>query len=255
MGVLSLFDPLGFELRGADLVAYFRDPASARAAGRELDSSRVSHDLVTDIPEEDPFEAYRAASRPFPVGDRLWIDPGDPTESPPPAGRVALRIPASRAFGTGGHESTRLALAAMDEEPLDGMDVLDVGTGSGVLALAAVALGARRAVGFDSDPQAVFVARENLALHTFGNRIALAACGPEALTGTFSVVVANLLPEEFLPVRTRVCARVAGRGRLIVSGIPADREAAVVSRLRSGRWAMAGCRRENGWTCVTFERA
>ncbi|HLN92404.1 MAG TPA: 50S ribosomal protein L11 methyltransferase, partial [Thermoanaerobaculia bacterium] len=105
------------------------------------------------------------------------------------------------------------------------------------------------------DPQAVFVARENLALHAFGNRIALAACGPEALTGAFPVVVANLLPEEFLPMRTSICARVAARGRLIVSGIPADREAAVVSRLRSGRWAMAGCRRENGWTCVTFERA
>jgi ribosomal protein L11 methyltransferase len=255
VGVLSLFDPLGFESRGPDLVAYFRDPASARAAGRELDSSRVDHDLVTDIPEEDPLEAYRAASRPFPVGDRLWIDPGDPNESPAPAGRIALRVPASRAFGTGGHESTRLALAAIEEEALDGLDVLDVGTGSGVLSLAAVALGARRAVGFDSDPQAVFVARENLARHTFGDRIALAACGPEALTGIFPLVVANLLPEELLPMRASVCARVAARGRLIVSGIPADREAAVVSRLRSGRWTMAGCRRENGWTCVTLERA
>ena len=255
VGRLSLFGPLGFELRGADLVAYFRDGASARAAARELDSSRVNHDLVTDIPEEDPFEAYRAASRPFPVGARLWIDPGDPTGSPPPAGRVALRVPASRAFGTGGHESTRLALAAMEEENLNGLDVLDVGTGSGVLALAAVALGARRAIGFDSDPQSVFVARENLALHPFGKRIALLACGPEALTGSFPVVVANLLPEELFPMRTSVFARVSARGRLIVSGIPTDREAAVVSRLRSLRWPMAGCRRENGWTCVTLEHA
>jgi ribosomal protein L11 methyltransferase len=143
----------------------------------------------------------------------------------------------------------------MEEEALDGLDVLDVGTGSGVLSLAAVALGARRAVGFDSDLQAVFVARENLALHAFGDRIALAACEPQALTGSFPLVVANLLPEELLPMRASVCARVAARGRLIVSGIPADREAAVVSRLRSGRWTVAGCRRENGWTCVTLERA
>lgn len=255
LGVLSLFDPLGFESRGADLVAYFRDSASARAAGRELDSSRVNHDLVTDIPEEDPLEAYRAASRPFPVGDRLWIDPGDPTGSPAPVGRVALRVPASRAFGTGAHESTRLALAALEEETLDGLDVLDVGTGSGVLSLAAVALGARRAIGFDSDPQAVFVARENLALHAFGDRIALAVSGPEAVTGTFPVVVANLLPEELLPMRASVCARVAAKGRLIVSGIPSDRERRVVARLRRGRWAMSDCRRENGWTCVTLERA
>jgi ribosomal protein L11 methyltransferase len=254
IGLLFRFDPLGFEERGPDLVACFRDAADARAAGRELESSRVRHELVTDIPEEDPFEAYRAASRPFSVGGRFWIDPGPPTDSPPPAGRIALRLPASRAFGTGGHESTRLALAALEEEPLEGESVLDVGTGSGVLALAAAALGARRALGFDSDVQAVFVARENLALHAFGDRVTLAACGPAALTGSFAVVVANLLPDELLPVRASLWARVAPKGRLIVSGIPAEREAEVVPKLRGRRWTLAGCRRENGWTCVTLER-
>jgi ribosomal protein L11 methylase PrmA len=84
--------------------------------------------------------------------------------------------------------------------------------------------------------------------------VALAACRPEALAGAFPFVVANLLPEELLPMRTIVCARVASKGRLIVSGIPAEREREVVSRLRSSRWAMAACRRENGWTCVTLER-
>ncbi|HEY6066401.1 MAG TPA: 50S ribosomal protein L11 methyltransferase [Thermoanaerobaculia bacterium] len=254
IGILSLFDPLGFEERGPDLVACFRDAVDARAAGRELESSGVRHELVTDIPEEDPFEAYRAASRPFPVGVRFWVDPGPPTDAPAPAGRIALRLPASRAFGTGGHESTRLALASLEEEPLDGESVLDVGTGSGVLALAAAALGARRAVGFDSDVEAVFVARENLVLHPFGNRVTLAACGPAALTGSFAVVVANLLPDELLPIRASLWARVAPKGRLIVSGIPAEREGEVVPRLRGRRGMLAGCRRENGWTCVTLER-
>lgn len=254
VGRLSLFDPLGFLERGPDLVAYFRDSAAARAAGRELEASHLRHELVTDIPEEDPFEAYRAASRPFPVGDRLWIDPGPATEAPPPAGRIALRVPASRAFGTGTHESTRLALAALEEELLEDRAVLDVGTGSGVLALAAVALGARRAVAFDSDPQAVFVARENLALHPFGDRVALAACGPAALSGAFPLVVANLLPEELLPMRATVSARVGPKGRFIVSGIPEDREGAVLPKLKGRRWTMAACRRDNGWTCVTLER-
>ena len=254
VGLLSLFDPLGFQERGADLVAYFRDAPAARAAGHELDSSRVRHELVTDIPEEDPLEAYRAASRPFPVGRRLWIDPGSPTGAPGPDGRVAIRVPASRAFGTGSHESTRLALGVLEEESLGEETVLDVGTGSGVLALAAVALGARLAIGFDSDPQAVFVARENAALHPFGDRVALVACEIAALDGSFPVVVANLLPEEILPMRSSVCARVAVRGRLIVSGIPAEREEEVVRQLKGRRWTLSGCRRENGWTCVTLER-
>jgi ribosomal protein L11 methyltransferase len=254
LGLLSLFDPLGFLERGADLVAFFREAPAARAAGGALDASRVKHELVTDIPEEDPLEAYRAASRPFAVGGRLWIDPGPPGEAPAPTGRIALRLPASRAFGTGGHESTRLALLALEEEPLEESSVLDVGTGSGVLALAAVALGARRAIGVDCDPEAIFVARENLRLHSFGHRVVLAAGGPATLTGSFPVVVANLLPEELLSVRASVCARVAGRGRLIVSGIPAEREADVMPKLRGRQWTLAGCRRENGWTCVTLER-
>jgi len=214
----------------------------------------VEEEDVTDLPEEDPLEAYRAASRPFVVGERFWIDPGPPSTAAPPAGRIALRLPASRAFGTGGHESTRLALRALEEERLDGADVLDAGTGSAVLALAAVALGARRAFGFDSDTEAIFVARDNLRLHPFGGRVALAACTAAAVSGAFRVVVANLLPEELLPMKALLFARVAPGGRLVASGIPTEREEEVVSKLKGRRWTLGGCRRENGWTCATLER-
>ena len=210
---------------------------------------------MTDLAEEDPFEAYRAASRPFPVGERFWIEPGEVSDRPPPAGRIALRLLASRAFGTGHHESTRLALLALEEVPLEGRRLLDVGTGSGIVALAAAALGAALAIGFDSDPEAVFVARENLRRHAFGARVRLAACSAEAVTGSFPIVVANLLPEELLPMRAAIFARVAAKGIAIVSGIPSDREGEVVSKLRARRWTLVGCRRENGWTCVTLERA
>jgi ribosomal protein L11 methyltransferase len=254
LGLLSLFDPLGFQERGADLIAFYREAPAARAAGGALDASRVRHELATDLPEEDPLEAYRAASRPFSVGSRFWIDPGPPSAAAPPAGRIALRLPASRAFGTGGHESTRLALVALEEERLDSVDVLDVGTGSAILALAAVALGARRAFGFDSDPEAIFVARDNLVLHPFGARVLLAACTVAAISGSFPVVVANLLPEELLPMKAAILARVGARGRLLVSGIPSEREEEVVSTLKPRRWTLGGCRRENGWTCVTLER-
>ncbi|MEP6470715.1 MAG: 50S ribosomal protein L11 methyltransferase [Acidobacteriota bacterium] len=254
LGILTLFDPLGFQERGSDLIAFYRESSAARAAGGALDASRVRHEISTDLPEEDPLEAYRAASRPFSVGKKFWIDPGPPSPAAPPAGRVALRLPASRAFGTGGHESTRLALVALEEERLGGVDVLDVGTGSAILALAAVALGARRAFGFDSDPEAIFVARDNLRLHPFGAQVSLAACTPAAISGTFRVVVANLLPEELLPMKGMIFARVGPGGHLLVSGIPSDREQKIISTLKPRRWSLGGCRRENGWTCVTLER-
>ncbi len=197
---------------------------------------------------------FRAASRPFAVGERFWIDPGDPSDSRPPAGRIALRLPASTAFGTGSHESTRLALLFLEEDPPDGLDVLDVGTGSGVLALAAAALGARRAFGLDTDAEALFVARGNLRLHEFGSRVLLLASGVEAVAGVFPLVVANLLPQEFLPIRAAVMNRVAPGGRIVLSGVPLDREERVVTSVRSRRWALSGRRAEGEWACVCLER-
>lgn len=255
LGIVSLFGPLGFVEEGRDLVACFRNAEAARRASRALSASRVRFELVTDIPEGDPLEAFRAASRPFAVGERFWLDPGDPSDSRPPTGRIALRLPASTAFGTGGHESTRLILLFLEDEPPAGLRVLDVGTGSGVLALAAAALGARRAFGFDTDVDAVFVARENLRRHPFGPRVGLYAGPVDAVAGVFPLVLANVLPDEFLPMRSAVMGRVAPGGRLILSGIPLAREERLRTRLRSRRWQLSGRRTEGEWACLCLERA
>ncbi len=254
LGILSLFDPLGFLEEGRDLVACFRDPAAARLASASLSARRIRTNLVTDIPEGDPLEAFRAASRPFAVGRKLWIDPGDPSDSAAPRGRIALRLPASLAFGTGGHASTRLALLALEEEALSGVRVLDIGTGSGVLALAAVALGATRAVAYDLDLDAVLVARGNLRRHAWGDRVCLAAAAPRAFAGAFELVVVNMLPEEILSSRSEIVRSVAPGGRLIVSGVPREREAELVRRLRSRRWSLECRRSEEEWACFTIRR-
>ncbi|HWZ84858.1 MAG TPA: 50S ribosomal protein L11 methyltransferase [Thermoanaerobaculia bacterium] len=255
LGVLLLFDPLGFENSGSDLVAFFRDPGTARSAGDALRARRIRHSLTTDIPEGDPLEAYRAASRPFSVGRRFWIEPGEANDGAPPEGRIALRVPASRAFGTGTHASTRLALLALEDEALDGRSVLDVGTGSGVLALAAAGLGARRVVGLDTDPDAIFVARENAGRHAFGERVRLYAGPLGACAGQFDLVVANMLAEEILPEAGRLRSRAARQGRVLLSGVTRERERAVLARLRTGRWKLAGRRTEDEWISLCLERA
>ncbi len=255
LGLLLIHQPLGFESAGPDLVAFFREAAAARGAGDALRARRIRHALTTDIVEADPLEAYRAASRPFPVGRRFWIEPGEASGGAAPEGRVLLRVPASRAFGTGSHASTRLALAALEEEPLEGRAVLDVGTGSGVLALAAAGLGARRAVGLDTDADAVFVARENLRRHAFGSRVGLYAGPLSACAGKFDLVVANMLAEEILPEARRLLARAAPRGRVLLSGVTRERESGVLAKMRTGRWRLAGRRTEGEWTSLCLERA
>lgn len=256
VGLLTLHAPLGFEFAGKDLVAFFRDAADARRAAAALTRARVRHELTTDVPESDPLEAWRAASRPFPVGRRLWVEPGDADVAAgrPPDGRIALRLPASRAFGTGEHASTRLALLALEEEDPASRTVLDVGTGSGILALAASALGARSAVGLDVDPDAVFVARENAARHEFGRRVALFAGPLAALRGAFDLVVANMIAEEILPEAGPILARAAAGGRVILSGVTRSREGRVLARMRRGRWKLSARRTEGEWVCVCLAR-
>jgi ribosomal protein L11 methyltransferase len=255
VGLLSLHEPLGFEQEGRDLVAYFREAAAARRAAEHLRVKGVRHSLTTDIPEGDPLEAFRAASRALPVGERLWIDPGEVSDAGPPAGRVALRLPASRAFGTGGHASTRLALLALEDEELSGRSVLDVGTGSGILALAAAALGARRAIGLDTDSDAVFVARENVRRHPFGARVALYAGPLAALSGSFDLVLANMLADEILPEAKSLLARAGRSGRVLLSGLTRPREKQVLAKMRTGRWKLAGRRSEKEWVCLCLARA
>ena len=255
VGLLALHGPLGFAEEGRNLVACFRTAAAARAAETSVRSRGHRTALTTDVVEEDPLEAFRAASRPFLVGRRLWIDPGEPGSGQPPADRIALRIPASRAFGTGTHESTRLALLALEDEVRPETSVLDAGTGSGVLALAAAALGARGAAAFDTDAEAVFVARENVRRHSFGSRVRLFVGSAEAASGRFALVVANMLPEEFLPLLPALAARVERRGRLVLSGIPIERESAVAVRARARRFRLAGRYREGAWSCLCLSRA
>jgi ribosomal protein L11 methyltransferase len=189
-----------------------------------------------DLVAEDWLARWREEARPFPVGERLWLDPrepetaaGDPAEVP--AGRLVLSLPARRAFGTGSHESTRLPLLLLEEQPPTGKRVLDVGTGTGVLALAALGLGAARAVAFDIDPVAGFAARDN------GRRN---GCSPEVYVGTvaalspaarFDLVLANLLPEEVWDDLPRLAAALAPGGELILSGVLAEGAAVVLGRL------------------------
>ena len=255
LGLLYLHDPLGFENAGSDLVAFFRDADAARRAAEALRAREVRHDLTTDISEGDPLEAYRAASQPFPVGRRLWIQPGEPSPARAPEGRITLRVPASRAFGTGSHASTRLVLLALEDEALEGRSVLDVGTGSGVLALAAAALGARLCVGLDTDAEAVFVARENLARHSFGDRVRFFAGPLAACAGTFDLVVANMLAGEILPEARRLLGGAARRGRVLLSGITRDREPSVLAKMRTGRWKLDGRRTEGEWISLCLARA
>lgn len=152
---------------------------------------------------------------PMQFGRRLWVCPGD---AQAPAGAVVVRLDPGLAFGTGTHPTTAMCLDWLDGLDLDGRRVLDYGCGSGILAIAALKLGARSAVAMDIDPQAV-TATECNARHN-GVDGKLSVCSSDAgISGRFDVVVANILAGPLVELAESVITRLSSGGDLALSGI------------------------------------
>lgn len=271
-------EDLARELCGSGALGVEVDPGAPPAPGRILmrayfESGRPLPDAAAvlracplaagaGILSVEPLEDGRWVERwietlaPFDVGESFRIvpvaDADDPGAAPPAEseGRIPLRILPGRAFGTGEHATTRLCLEALERSGPRGRSVLDVGTGSGILAIAARALGARRVAGFDVDPEAIRVARANSLLNPGGDAIELACGSPEGTGERFDIVLANLnsgILEDLLP---RLAGCVAGGGSLVLSGLlegEVESMAALAARL--GLPLLERNVRE-GWACT-----
>jgi ribosomal protein L11 methyltransferase len=199
----------------AIVVAWFeeREPAEAALADvREWVPD--ARGAFGEAPDTDWSMAWRSQIRSTRVG-RLWVGP--PWETPP-EGTVSLVIEPKMAFGTGDHPTTALCLAAVDAfcAAHPGGSVLDVGTGTGVLALMARKLGAARVVGVDNDPMSVTLARENAALNGIAG-VELSGATLDAIEGRFDLVVANILANTLVELAPTLVAHT--RGRLVLAGV------------------------------------
>jgi ribosomal protein L11 methyltransferase len=202
--------------------------------------------------EQDWLAEYRRWATPRAIGRRFWVDPHPLAPTPAPDGRVHLVVEPRQAFGSGSHESTQLALLVLEDLPVPGSAVLDVGSGSGILALAARALGARWVVGFDIDVEAVFVARQIIAQQPSRLPVALFAGSTSALRQqpTFDIVLANLLPAELTPLLPVLGGSLAAGGYLAVSGLMADQRAVVEGELRALGFAVERTREQDEWVAL-----
>jgi ribosomal protein L11 methyltransferase len=201
-------------------------------------------------------DAWRPFARAVRAGDRLVVRPPW-VPAIPAGGAVEVVIDPGRAFGSGAHASTRLALAALERLVGGGERVLDAGCGSGVLGIAALALGAAEVVGVDNDPAAVAASRANATLNRVGDRFT-ASDGPldevAAADGPFELVVANLLLPDVLALVPALGGALTADGVLAVSGVVVDqRQPVVAAAIRSGL-VPVGEEAAEGWLAVIFAR-
>ncbi|HEX6898164.1 MAG TPA: 50S ribosomal protein L11 methyltransferase [Thermoanaerobaculia bacterium] len=219
------------------------------ASGIELEAEET-------VPDADWLATWRDLAQPFPVGRTMFLDPREPGESPPdvPEGRRLLRLPARAAFGTGSHESTSLALELLEDADVAGRRVLDVGTGTGVLAFAALHLGARWVVGYDVDPAAPFHARDNAALNGLHPRFfagRLAAIREKPL---FDLALVNVVPEQILPEMPDLADLLRPGAEAILSGILVERGRQVLDRMKGLGFAERDRREAGDWVAFRVGR-
>jgi ribosomal protein L11 methyltransferase len=251
---------LGLELvDGADgrlrIDAWFAEQAPATVVGRADDWLPAEVELVETaaVADEDWMATYRRHARPVRLGSRLVVDPRDEATRPMEEGRSGecwLHLPARRAFGTGSHESTRLAVELLEELPLAGRTVLDLGTGTGVLAFAALAGGARWVVALDNDPLAAMIAGQNRTRNRIWPAIAAGAIDCLRPEPSFDLAVANILPEQIVGDLAGLAARLRLGGDAVFSGLlDADRQR-YEARLGEVGLEMMASRRSGDWVAL-----
>ena len=205
------------------------------------------------VHEADWAEAWKEHFPVLRVGRRLVIRPTWREHDPLPDD-VVVALDPGMAFGTGLHPTTRLCLAALerlaDGDELAGARVLDVGCGSGILAIAAVRLGAAEALGVDTDPIAVDATLANAGRNDLAERIAAREGSLPTGEAAFPVILANLIAGVLVPLAPLLRAELADGGTLIASGIFVDREAEVAAAFRSAGLAVTARDVEGDWVAL-----
>lgn len=220
--------------------------------------------VISYIKEEDWANNWKKHFKPARIGRRIVIKPTW-EEFFEASGDVVIELDPGQAFGTGTHPTTKLCLESLErifffEPPYDKPrqrqpeTVLDVGTGSGILSIAAAKFGATRIVALDIDPGAVAVAEENLALNHIEGDVTVTTLPLKDVAGSFDIVLANILAEELVRMGSDLVQKVGLGGGLILSGILTEKEDLVTSGFTGYNLALLEITRDAEWSCISYLR-
>ena len=219
-----------------------------------MEAAGIAYTVETEgIEQEDWQNGWRKYYHPLEIGRRLAVVPSWQEYD---TARVKLLLDPGLAFGTGGHETTSLCLEALDELVQGGERMLDIGTGSGILAIAALKLGAASAEGVDIDPVAVRTAVENAALNQVEDRFSgLVGDLSDQASGTYQIITANIVANAIISLSPAVPGLLAEGGHFIASGIIDPRADEVEEALRAAGLTVAARKEKRGWVCFVCTAA
>jgi ribosomal protein L11 methyltransferase len=230
----------------------------------------IPEPVIRTLAERDWAEAWKRQYHLQRVGQRVVIVPAWEEYEPAP-GEVVISLEPGMAFGTGLHPTTRLCLQALEQQLTPGCNVLDVGAGSGILSIASAKLGADSVLALDADPTAVAVARENVGGNGVGRQVTVrhgTLPGGSAVpmhfmagftlelvaSGSFDLIVINILAPVIISVAPDLAARLAPAGRVIAAGLIESQEQAVVDALRANGLLVVARSQEKDWVALVAQR-
>lgn len=257
---------MGVEITRDGLRFYVEEAVSTEELGRVLDEILSTYrPLDPDSPvswestlvrDENWGEEWKKFFKPLRVGSRFLICPSW-EKAEPGEGDLLIWMDPGRAFGTGQHETTRLCLEWLDrlgaeETSFSGKSLLDVGTGSGILAMAGALLGFTRIVGIDNDPEAIETAQENVKRNGVAVRIGLLEAEVGALTSTFDVVISNIQALPLIAMAGAMRERLAAGARLALSGILVEQADSVRQAYEATGVTFVDQREAGEWCLLSF---
>jgi ribosomal protein L11 methyltransferase len=255
----------GVLLREGAVSAYFEEgEAEAKAHGLKgyLAALRQLHPQAPfrlgryRLKTADWASGWKKHFRPLRIGRRLVVRPSWRRYQTKP-GDVVIEIDPGQAFGTGAHASTSLALEAIEELASEaaGRDgsALDIGTGTGILAIALARLGWERVVAVDIDPDAASAAKENMARNGVAERVAVLEGGPEAVGGRFGLIAANLSRPDLLRLRPEMARLAQSGGVLVFSGMLDEHAPEVEAAYLAAGFSLRRLLPGGGWSCLVLE--
>ena len=244
------------QFRGVSRVKFYLSDDEDGRALLDAIRSALGRELTTATVQDSDWETnWRQYYEPIEVGEKLVVVP-EWLEAPED-GRVPLRLDPGLIFGTGSHATTKMCLAALERYAAPGKTVLDLGCGSGILAIGALLLGCERASGCDIDPKAPEVAEANAALNGIGkDRFAVYAgdvltdAGMRKLLGEgYDIVTANIVADVIIPLSAIVRPFLKADGVFLTSGIIEGRQDEVQAALEKNGFTVVNHRCEEEWHC------
>lgn len=229
-----------------EAISFVSERLKAQAIAFEVETAQVD--------EEDWATAWKKYYYPTKVGEKLVVCPSWESYTPE-EDEVVLVMDPGMAFGTGTHDTTRLCMQLLEQYVGVQTELLDIGTGSGILAVAALLLGAKRAVGVDIDEVAVRVAQTNAQRNGVTDRVTFHAGDlADKVSGRFPIISANIVADVIIRLTPSLAQLLTEDGVFIASGIIDSREADVLAALEQAGYRLVNRRDSGGWVALAFKR-